>query len=206
MKLTDGKIWNKHKIKESEIFTIKIPAEPYKYKQGVGFVSENTLGRNDILSALAGLKSDSSKKKPSKIIEIPTKFFGNGKLSVAMNITEPSVTSVTPSTSSSSTTEPETTTPTSQPVMETPETTEQPPEPSTTQTVQQISKPLGSLLYHQSVPSNFIVPASTMLLQRPPAFKFYSRFYHPAPVPTPPLAFNPYQILWRPAVHRYFYG
>ena len=210
-KLSKHKIAHKQRIKESEIFHIKIPAEPYKFKQGVGFVSENSLSRAaGILSALQGLQSEKNKIEQSKIIKIPTKFLGNGKLSLKSNSyitnSEAPVTPATSPTSPAPTTgSRETTTPTTQPVVEMPETTEQPPEPSTTETVEQIAAPLSLLYQYQPV----IVPASTMWLRQPqggrlPAFSYFSRYHVPRP-PPPARTVNPYQVLWRP-LHSYFYG
>ena len=238
-KLTLAKIGTKHRMKDSEIFTIKIPAEPYKFKEGLGFVSENNLGRADILSALKGFKSDkNSNKQQSKIFEIPTKFFANGKLSVTTKSTvseqtgtsatsstststpsstsstispSPSITS--PSTTSSPTSMPEsgeTTVPTSQPVMESPGPTQPPAETSTgAETVEQISAPVVQFDHRP-----FLVPASTRLLRPTSSFSQggWRRPALPYYYTSPPrlqqhqfLAFNPYQILWRP-VHNYFYG
>ena len=219
-------------MKDSEIFTIKIPAEPYKYKEGLGFVSENNLGRADILAALKGFKSDkNSKKQQSKIFDIPTKFFANGKLSVTSEaaVSQQTVTSATPSTSTlttsttssiiSTTSTPdsgETTIPTSQPVMETPETPQPPPETSTgLDTVEQISAPMMSNVVspYDHLPP-FIVPASTRLLRPTPSFTQggwrpswpYSHHTYPPRLQHHQfLAFNPYQILWRP-VRNYLYG
>ena len=198
-----AKIGSKHKMKESEIFTIKIPASPYQYKPGLGHVSESNIGRADILSALQGLQRSKAKHQQSKIIKIPTKFLVNGKLSLksdSNNIDgDEAVTSSTLSTTTGVTGDSvETTTPTSQPVVDIPETTDQPPQPSTTQTVLQIANPL--LYHHQPV----LVPASSLLLRyrRPTTYYTYTSF-HPPPPPT--LSFNPFQVVWGP-LHNYFYG
>ena len=70
------------KLKESQIYTIKLPAQPYKYREGEGFISEpddvrqSLTGRNDLVSVLQSFKSSQD------IINIPTKFLSNGKPSI----------------------------------------------------------------------------------------------------------------------------
>ena len=90
-----GKQTNRKEMKESQIFNIKLPPEPYKFLEGVGFVSENKgykgpmLGRHNFQSFLQKLKGN-AKTRPN-ILRIPTSFLSNGKPSGLSTITPGSV-------------------------------------------------------------------------------------------------------------------
>ena len=65
-------------IQDSPIFNIKLPPQPYKFLQGVGFVSEKQeLGRSGLESLITELNGNT--KKIDNILRIPTNFVLNGK-------------------------------------------------------------------------------------------------------------------------------
>merc|ERR1711976_798810 len=71
----------KIKMKESQIFTIKMPPSPYQYKQGVGYVSnpDSDLRQSFLNFGRTGLNSVLTGKNKTDIINIATKFLSNGK-------------------------------------------------------------------------------------------------------------------------------
>ena len=80
MRQSEGKI----RMKESQIFNIKIPPTPYQYQKGEGFESAAekfkqslmNLGRGDLGALMS--ENDTSEKE-SEIIKIATKFLSNGR-------------------------------------------------------------------------------------------------------------------------------
>merc|ERR1711881_164066 len=74
----------KKKMKESTIYNIKLPPEPYKFLAGMGFVSENTnFARTALQSILKGLDEgpgdDADSKKEGTLITLPVNFVLNGR-------------------------------------------------------------------------------------------------------------------------------
>ena len=53
-------------MKDSPIYTIKLPPQPYKFLEGVGFVSENEeLGRSGFESLKISAHADGGPRSPS---------------------------------------------------------------------------------------------------------------------------------------------
>ena len=216
---TQGKI--RTKLKESQVFTIKLPAQPYQYKEGEGFVSQtetdamkqSLMGRNDLQSVLNTFKSDQS------IINIPTKFLSNGKPGrikyTSENQTEaPTTTSTTTTPATTTTTSSATTTtalssrPTSTVAFTiAPQPTVSPffPKPLFYPTPSIFHQTWTPIIHSPSIqrPSYFpntknrVVPASTTLIKPPKMFWFPRIQFLPV--------FNPYQHFFR-RVGNYFHG
>ena len=65
-------------MKDSPIYNIKLPPQPYKFLEGVGFVSDNEeLGRSGFEPLIKELNGNT--KKTDNILRIPTSFVLNGK-------------------------------------------------------------------------------------------------------------------------------
>jgi len=75
-----GKMLTRKYMKESKIYNIKLPPEPYKFLEGVGYMSgvrEGLLARSGLQSFIQQLKVNSNKN--SNVLKIPTSFLLNGK-------------------------------------------------------------------------------------------------------------------------------